>query len=113
MTEDAVRLVDDGVAFKVVEDPAATSPALGDQLGVEGLSERLRDAGESPSQSSSCSPTMTASGLCPLPFLAAIACPVLDTGAVSLWTPFTLPFPLLLPFLFTMSVSFCLCGVFL
>ena len=47
----------------------------------------------------SCSLTMGASGLCPLPFLAATACPVLDTGVVSLWTPFALPFPLLLPFL--------------
>ena len=56
---------------------------------------------------------MAASGLCPLPFLAAIACPVLDTGAVSLWTPFALPFPLLLPFLLNISSSFCLCGVFL
>ena len=57
--------------------------------------------------------TGAASGLCPLPFLAAIACPVLDTGAVSLWTPFALPFPLLFPFLLNISSSFCLCGVFL
>ena len=48
VAEYPVGLGDDDVAFEVVEGLAAAPLALGDQLGVEGLSERLRDGGREP-----------------------------------------------------------------
>ena len=77
--EDAVGLVDDDVAFQVV----VGAPGAGSR----GCPRALVTAGGSPSQSSSCSLAIAASGLCPLP--VPLLC------------------PLLLPFLLTMSVSFC------
>ena len=48
VAEDAVGLVNDGVAFEVVEDPASAPPALGDQRGVDGLPQGVGDCGRQP-----------------------------------------------------------------
>ena len=48
ISEDAVGLLDDEVAFEVVVELAGAPLALGDQLGVERLSERLGDGGREP-----------------------------------------------------------------
>ena len=48
VAEDAVCLVNDGVAFEVVEDPASAPLALGDQRGVDGLPQGVGDCGRQP-----------------------------------------------------------------